>query len=305
MLKEKDLKLISILEKDGRTSYAQLSRSLGISTATVAKKVKNLIDDGIITINGIVNPHRLGHTAHAIIAIKTYVNKLEDVCNYLTKFPNVDLMVAVFGRFNLVVSVEFMSWDALHEFISSELAAMKDIREMEIYFTKVDKKRAFDVYPTDKNTAAVLNIDKTDREIIEALRTDGRTSVSDLAHQLGLSISSISKRISHLHEENAVRVHAVVNQNKVGFHANAFILIHAHHDQIENICQNFLDFEEIRTIITLVNGYEIFIAAICLDSEDLYELVHNKIAAITGVIDTETWLRGKVFKRYYGPLPVK
>ena len=305
MLKEIDLKLISTLEKDGRASYAQLSRSLGISTSTVAKKVKNLIDEGVITINGIVNPYRLGHTAHAIIAIKTYVDKLEDVCNYLNKFPNVNLMVAVFGRYNLVISLEFMSWDALHEFIPSELAAMNEIREMEIFFTKEDKKRAFDVPLSGKYLTAMMSIDKVDRDIIETLRNFGRISVSDLAHQLGLSISSVSKRISRLYEEKAVKVRAVVNQNKIGFHANAFIFIHAHHAQIENICNKFLDFEEIKTIITLVNGYEIFIVAVCKDSEDLYDLVYNKIAEINGVIDTETWLRGKVFKRYYGPLPLK
>jgi DNA-binding Lrp family transcriptional regulator len=302
MLNKTDLRLISELEEDGRASYTQLSQTIGISASTVAKKIDNLVDDGIISIHAVLNPYRLGVTAHAIIAVKTYVGKLDIVCNYLKNIPNVDLIVAIFGRYNLIISAQFMNWDDLHEFISSKLVAVNGISEMQILFTKDDKKRRFEAFSKRQSANTVLNIDKIDREIIEALHFDGRCGLSSIASQLGLSVSYVSKRLSRLLKEQAIRICAAVDQNKIGFHASAFILVHADHDHIENICQKFLDFTEIKTIITLVNGYEILISAVTKDSESLYDLVNNEIAAIPGVIDTETWLRGKIFKRYSGPI---
>ncbi len=304
MITNSELKIVSVLEENGRASYAELSRTIGLSVSTIAKRVRRLIDDGVMTINAVPNPHRLGLVAHALIAIKTSVDKLEYVCDQLASFPNIDLIVALFGRFNLIMSVQFMNWDNLHDFITTELSAIHDISDMEIYFTKENKKRAYDIFQEKVGRDYKLNIDKIDKEIIDTLCIDGRYSVSNLANKLNLSVSSVSKRISRLYDENAIKVRAVVDHNKVGLHANAFVMVRAEHNQIEHICDNMRNYEEIRTIITLINGYDILINVISKDAESLYDLVNNRIAHIPGVTDLETWLRGKIFKRYYGPLPI-
>jgi DNA-binding Lrp family transcriptional regulator len=305
MITETDLKIISALDADGRVSYAEISRSLGISISTVAKKVKSLIKDKVIEIKAMPNPHRLGQTAHALIAIRASVNGLEDVCDRLIPYSSINLLVAILGRFNLLASVEFTNWDDMHNFISSDLASISNISDMEVFFTKDDKKRRYDIPGTHDHEKSLLKIDNIDRKIIEALCEDGRYSVSYLADKFNLSISSVSKRLSHLLDENAIRVRAELNHSKVGFYAKAFILIRAQNHMIESICREINSFQEVETIITLINGYDIFVGTISRNTESLYELANKKMAAIPGVLNIEIWLRGKTFKRYFGPLPEK
>ncbi len=305
MITDIDLKLISALDANGRASYAELSRSLGISISTISKKVKFLLDDKVIEIQAIPNPNRLGQTAHAFIAIRTSVNKLEDACKRLAAFPSIDLLAAIFGRFNLFASVQFSNWDDLHNFISSKIAGINGITDMEVFFAKENKKRFYRILGSHDHEKSVLKIDDIDRQIINALCTDGRSSVSYLAKMFDLSISSVSKRLSHLFEENAIRVQAHVDYNKIGFRARAFVLLRADNNMVENICKTINNFTEVQTVITLINGYDIFLAIISYDSESLYQLVNQKIAVIPGVLNAEVWIRGKNFKRYFGPLPEK
>lgn len=305
MIKEIDLKLISELDANGRVSSAELSRSLGISVSTVAKKISTLRKNGIIEIRAIPNPHRLGHIASAMIAIRTSVGKIEDVYKRLSVYPNIDLIVAIFGRFNLLVSAHFSSWDNLHDFISSELATIDYIIDKQIIFIKDNKRRFFDFPGKQNDERSILKIDKIDRQIIDALCIDGRYSVSYLAEILDLDISTVSKRLSHLFAENAIRVRANVDNKKIGYHSLAFILIHAQNNMIDSICRQIDTFEEVSTIITLINHYDIFVNAKSVDSQSLYDFINNKISVIPGVIDIEVWLRGKTFKTFFGSLPEK
>jgi DNA-binding Lrp family transcriptional regulator len=303
-LQDKDLKLIAALEKDGRARFAPLSRLLGISISTVAKKTRQLLEEGVVEIKAVTNPHRLGLNAHAIMAIRTSPKALEKVSALLVKHPNTELVTSIFSRFNLLISAQFESWDGLHEFISSELSVIHEILDMEIYFTRENKKRYFDA-PFARSENLPLKIDETDQQIINLLCVNGRYRVSDLADTLGLSISTASKRLSRLYDENAIQVRGHVNQTKIGNHATAFFLIKAKHEEIDSICRNIVTYPEISTVITLINQYDIFVGGVCRDSDALYDLVNNRITAIPGVTDIETWPRGKIFKRQYGLLPVK
>jgi Lrp/AsnC family transcriptional regulator for asnA, asnC and gidA len=301
-MKDIDFQLISALEKDGRTSFTHLSRSLGCSISTIAKKYKQLVQEGVIETKAITNPHRLGLVAHAIIAIRTSVGKLESVGNKLAEYPNIELVVALIGQFNLIVSIQYPSWDQLHDFISNELSAISDIREMDIFFTKTNIKRFYDM-PFARLDLPPVRIDKTDRQIIEALSDNGRLSVSNLAHMLALSVSSVSKRLSRLLDENVIKVRSIIEYRKIGYDSSAFIFIRTHRQQLDAVCDTLLKYPELSTVITLVNVYDLFLSATCKDSANLYDLVNNKIASVGGVDDIIVWPRGKIFKRTFGLFP--
>ena len=303
-MKDIEFQLISTLEKDGRISFTQMSRLLGISVSTIAKKYKNLVQAGVIEIKAITNPHRLGLNAHAIIAIRTSVGKLEGIGNKLAEFPNVELVVALISRFNLVISAQYTNWGELLDFISTELSAIEDIHEMEIFFTKDNIKRFYDT-PHAGLDVSPVKIDGIDRQIINALCENGRSSVSCLAHELNLSVSSISKRLSRLYNENAIKVRAIIDYSKIGYDSSAFILVRAQHKQLKSICETLIKYTELSTIITLINGYDIFLSTTCKDSHSLYDLINNKIASIRGVDDIVIWPRGKTIKRFFGLFPNK
>ncbi|TIX99018.1 MAG: winged helix-turn-helix transcriptional regulator, partial [Mesorhizobium sp.] len=56
-----DLKILRLLEKDARTSTAELARSVGLSAPSVAERIKRLQESGVIEAYTVrINPAALG-----------------------------------------------------------------------------------------------------------------------------------------------------------------------------------------------------------------------------------------------------
>ena len=56
-----DLKLLRLLEKDARTSTAELARAVGLSAPSVAERIRKLQENGVIEAYTVrINPAALG-----------------------------------------------------------------------------------------------------------------------------------------------------------------------------------------------------------------------------------------------------
>jgi DNA-binding Lrp family transcriptional regulator len=296
-----DLKLIAALEDNGRTSYETLSRSLGVSISTVAKKVNHLVNSGIFTIKAVPNPNRIGLITNAIIGMNVSMDKIDEVCNSLKEQFNVNLVTTTFGRFNLLIAVYFKSRERIDNFLSSDLIKRKDIYETEIFYARDIRKPYDRILTAAPGEPDISNLDQTDRRLINLLIEDGRFTCSYLASQLGISISSVSKRRDRLVREDIIRIKAMTNPARIGYNANAFIFLRIDHNRLDDICAEFIPLHEVVTIMTLMNGYDIYIGAVARDSKSLYEFIKQRMKHISGIINIETLIGAEVIKRYYGP----
>ena len=63
-----DAALINILVKDGRASFADIARQLGISRAHARTRVQSLVDSGVIALfSAVINPEKLGKVISTFI----------------------------------------------------------------------------------------------------------------------------------------------------------------------------------------------------------------------------------------------
>jgi hypothetical protein len=58
-----DYEILSVLQQDGRRSFTEIGKKLGVSEGTIRKRVMRLVDDGVIRIIGLVDPHLVGFDA--------------------------------------------------------------------------------------------------------------------------------------------------------------------------------------------------------------------------------------------------
>jgi len=72
-------------------------------------------------------------------------------------------------------------------------------------------------------------LDITDIKILEILQKDGRSSASDIAKQVNLSIPSVSDRIKKLNEKVIKNYAAVLDHKKANLDLTAFIFIVSEH----------------------------------------------------------------------------
>jgi len=69
-------------------------------------------------------------------------------------------------------------------------------------------------------------VEETDQAIVAALATDGRMSYTDLATQVGLSVSAVHQRVRRLEQRGVITgYNAKVNFEAVGLPLTAFVAI--------------------------------------------------------------------------------
>ena len=85
-----DAALINILVKDGRASFADIARQLGISRAHARTRVQALVDSGVIELfSAVINPEKLGKVISTFIDLRVAPVALEPLSQELADCPEV------------------------------------------------------------------------------------------------------------------------------------------------------------------------------------------------------------------------
>ncbi|MGI8416069.1 MAG: Lrp/AsnC family transcriptional regulator [Nakamurella sp.] len=112
-----DRRLIDALRADGRASYAELARSVGLSSSAVHERVAKLESSGVIAgYRAVVDPTEIGLGVTALIGIEPGENGLDhEIAASLDAVPEVESCYAVAGDEAFVVKVRVGSVDELHK----------------------------------------------------------------------------------------------------------------------------------------------------------------------------------------------
>jgi DNA-binding Lrp family transcriptional regulator len=83
-LSKLDSALLNILVKDGRASFADIARQLGVSRAYARARVQVLVSSGVIELFGaVINPEKLGKVISTFVDIRVAPAALEAVSQEL------------------------------------------------------------------------------------------------------------------------------------------------------------------------------------------------------------------------------
>ncbi|WP_130342212.1 Lrp/AsnC family transcriptional regulator [Herbihabitans rhizosphaerae] len=110
-----DRKIIAALRVNGRASYAELGRQIGLSASAVHERVGKLEANSVITgYHAVVDPYAIGLGVTALVGIHPAETADEDkVADSLGKLPEVESCYAVAGEEAFVVKVRVSTVDEL------------------------------------------------------------------------------------------------------------------------------------------------------------------------------------------------
>ncbi|AIJ20557.1 MULTISPECIES: Lrp/AsnC family transcriptional regulator [Amycolatopsis] len=110
-----DRKIIAALRLNGRATYAELGRTVGLSASSVHERVGKLEAAGVITgYHATVNPSTVGLGVTALVGIQpTDTAEDNDVAEELGALPEVESCYAVAGDEAFVVKVRVPTVDDL------------------------------------------------------------------------------------------------------------------------------------------------------------------------------------------------
>ncbi|MCX6013146.1 MAG: Lrp/AsnC family transcriptional regulator [Chloroflexi bacterium] len=128
-----DYQLIQILQKDGRESYVNIAKKLGVVEGTIRKRVKTLVNNKIIRIIALTNPQKLGYNVLSIMGLQVQMASLRTAASILADKPNVCYLAFVTGRYDLIAMVLTRSPQELSDFIEKEISSIPSVLRTETF----------------------------------------------------------------------------------------------------------------------------------------------------------------------------
>jgi Lrp/AsnC family transcriptional regulator, regulator for asnA, asnC and gidA len=126
---ELDFAILSLLQEDGRMSFTDIAKKLGIAVGTVRNRFARLIEDKTVQIIGRINPHTVGFNAPATISVSTEPQYMEEAIQEIVKFPEVSYLSVLTGEYDVMVDVMCRDANHLTEFLLKRLARVKGVRD--------------------------------------------------------------------------------------------------------------------------------------------------------------------------------
>ena len=113
-INEDDYAILKELQKDGRMSYADISRTTGIPDSTIYSKIQRLISIGVIkNFIPLLDEVKLGFTIIAIIGVETGAKLYKKVAEELCKIREVTEVYGTTAEYDLMIKIIARSRDDL------------------------------------------------------------------------------------------------------------------------------------------------------------------------------------------------
>lgn len=100
-----DVKILTLLQEDGRRSYTSIAQSLGISEANVRQRTKRLLRRKIITIVAVADPISLGFAIMASIGLRLKGPGRDRAAGQVAEHAEVSHLVLCTGSVDLQAEV--------------------------------------------------------------------------------------------------------------------------------------------------------------------------------------------------------
>jgi Lrp/AsnC family transcriptional regulator for asnA, asnC and gidA len=137
-----------------------------------------------------------------------------------------------------------------------------------------------------------------DKRIIEHLQADGRRPFTQIAHELGVSEAAVRARTNRLIERGILQVVGVADPGKLGFQ-QALIGIRCEPGRLVAVAEALAELPEVDYVVVTTGRFDILIETVSEDNEGLLGFLTERLQAIEGVRDTETFTYLRLVKQTY------
>ena len=124
---------MQLLEQNARQSSTALAKRLAVSSATVRRRLKKLIDSGKLNVVAFRDPAKTGFPVLALIALNVEHRHLDSLMQQLSDRNEIVWACSVTGRFDVFALAVFRSNEELASFLQKEQHGLQGIRDSETF----------------------------------------------------------------------------------------------------------------------------------------------------------------------------
>ena len=137
-----------------------------------------------------------------------------------------------------------------------------------------------------------------DKRIIEHLQADGRRPFTQIAAEIGVSEAAVRARTNRLIDRGILQIVGVADPEKLGFQ-QALIGIRCEPGRLVAVADALAALPEVDYVVITTGRYDILIELVSEDRDGLLHFLTERLPAIDGVRDTETFTYLRLVKQTY------
>jgi Lrp/AsnC family transcriptional regulator for asnA, asnC and gidA len=137
-----DRRIIAGLYRDARQSNRELARRLGLSEATVRRRIERMVQENQLLFTASADPLVLGYSTFVEIWIQVQPGCVDDVIAGLVDLDEVQWVGVVSGAYDIMISAAFRDTDALYHFLHHRVTRFPGVlRTKTTHVLKIMKRR--------------------------------------------------------------------------------------------------------------------------------------------------------------------
>lgn len=300
-ISDTDAIILKELLKDGRIGYDELAKKCNASKNKVWKRYKALKKKGIIkgaTIQ--VNFGQLGTAAIATLLINVDAQRIEQIMDTFDKIQE----IRAYRQYNSLYNVRAIATlkdlgelDQVKQTIRQRLpiknlrtylwTSIKNIPE-NFNFTGSTKNNDTNTENIIRSNDLIKNdeveIDATDKLIIQKLTENGRMSFTKIAEELNLATNTIARRYKNLKNNGTIKVSIQINPKKIGYCAILDINLSfaTPSDTSQSIVETFAKIPDMVNVAKTSGDYDLQLTAMIRDIDQMFS-IQDEISKISSV----------------------
>lgn len=144
-----DRNILRVLQKNGRTSYAELARQVGLTPTPCVERVRRLEGDGVIQgYTALINPEFLD--AALVVFVQIRLNRsaqdaFEEFRNAVAALPEVQECYLVSGNFDYLIKARVADMSDYRKFYGETLLTLPEVQECTSYVVMEQVKETLEV----------------------------------------------------------------------------------------------------------------------------------------------------------------
>ncbi|MFM9370636.1 Lrp/AsnC family transcriptional regulator [Streptomyces sp. Da 82-17] len=308
---ETDLSLVHALQLDPRAPWTKVGAALDLDPVTVARRWARMADAGLAWVTPQLGQGQSARVFTAVVEVHCEAGRSLVVAETLARRPHAFTVEHTTGSRDLLVTVAVPSLAALSRYLVESLGALPGVRETRSHLVTsvhaqggdwrpraLDPRQrarlAADGGPERATAAGARRLTAQDRELMLRLCADGRAPLTSLADELGVSVSTVRRRLQALVAGGDLELRCEVAQPMSGWPIATWLLAEVPGAEREDIARQLAELPETRVCLGLTGSrgnlsYSAWLRSLD-DAERLEQLLAQRFPRLV-VLDRAVVLR--------------
>jgi Lrp/AsnC family leucine-responsive transcriptional regulator len=144
-----DRRILQRLQEEGRISYVELGKAVGLSTSPCLERVKRLEQDGFIKgYRAILNPQRLNASLLIYVEVSLDYNSsdiFDQFRNAVLKIPQIQECHLVSGDFDYLIKIRISDMTAYRALLGEIMQGLPGVRDTKSYVVMEELKESLTI----------------------------------------------------------------------------------------------------------------------------------------------------------------